>query len=157
MRFFLALISCLLAGVALAAEPNRDDLILKRLEELQQSLNRLQTLDARLKELEARVKSLEERPATPKPRPKIIEGSAPDSSSYGEVKFINTFSRPVNVYLNGIHYRLDAGETKQCSIPAGTFTYRIQESNQGTLTRSVKAEDTFTISISARNGGGLSP
>jgi hypothetical protein len=111
----------------------------------QKDVNELKT---RLGQLERDLELLKNRPPS-----QVSAGYAPSgqmAAATGRVRLVNTFFQPVAVVVNGREFIVAPNETRTAdSIPAGVFTYEVR-GVQPQLSRSLAANETFTISVYPR-------
>jgi hypothetical protein len=72
--------------------------------------------------------------------------AAAQKKKVAQVRLINSWNRPATVIIDGKTYRLEPGEEKYLTRPAGPFTYEIPAARQKAR-RKLEAGQKFTIRI----------
>lgn len=156
---FLALAFAAFAGPGIAAdvttETAKDD-IARQLKEMKASIDALtniQKAQTDIEELKRQVTQIRQdldelrRTMTTTRSAGYV---APQTTSTGRVRLVNTYMEPMTVVVNGKSYPIAPGEQRYTdALPAGTFSYEVL-GVQSLRDRMLAANETFTINIYPR-------
>jgi hypothetical protein len=156
------------AAAGQAAEPNRDDVIIRDLRELrsavealtkvvnefrsaslntdleiQRNKGEIAEIRRTITQLRQDLESLSQRQATER---RSAYQPTPQTPT-GRIRLVNTYMQSVTVALNGRAYTLLPGQTRAIeSMPVGPFTYEVL-GIVGATNRTLDANETFTITV----------
>jgi len=77
---------------------------------------------------------------------KLAEKPAPPMVENGQIELTNRWTQPVTVLIDGVPHRLEVGEKKLITKPAGPFRYELPATGQSSNGR-VEAGKTFGVQI----------
>jgi hypothetical protein len=75
------------------------------------------------------------------------------NGSLGQVEIVNAWAQPATVLIDGVAYRLNVGERKTISRPAGPFTYSLAEGDGSVAQGNIEAGKTMTIKVVSQQNG----
>ncbi|MBY0522370.1 MAG: hypothetical protein K2R98_03190 [Gemmataceae bacterium] len=74
----------------------------------------------------------------------------PPSGATGRVRLVNETPEAVDVVLNGVVYSVAPFVTRELTVPAGTFAYRVVSRQGADQPRALNANETFTVTVHPR-------
>ncbi len=104
---------------------------------------------ADIKSLRDRVAALEE--LMQKMTASTRVSASPPSPAVGRIRLLNLYNTQMTILLNGKSYRLAPNQTEELrDQPAGAFTYEVLSVNAQPVTRTLAANETYTIFVYPR-------
>jgi hypothetical protein len=111
---------------------------------LEQIQNDVSALKSQMEQIRRDLEAAKSRPATQPTQISSYQSAAP---AFGHVRLSNTYFDTVQIVVNGKRYDVAPTVTMLAdAVPAGNFTYEVM-GVQGPVTRTIAANETFTISV----------
>ena len=134
------------------------DGLFRRINALQDRLDKLNGLDEQMKGIREEITKLNgklDRSVVAGSSPLGGTGAAgvpqpmpgPAAANRSTVRLSNEYATEVSVILNGQSYRLAPGEVKGVGVPAGSYTYELLQAGGGPVTSKIADGESVTLRI----------
>ncbi len=110
-------------------------------------VKRLQKLDESIDTLSKKVAAVDGKLAENR-----VVGSSPlvksaDAAAHGIVRIVNEYPVEISIIVNGASHRLDPNSKKDIHVAPGSFKYQLLTSGGSETERSIKDNETVTLTI----------
>ena len=79
--------------------------------------------------------------------PATSTSQRPAGATTGRIRLVNDFSFTTEVVVNGAGYLIEPGMTRELTLPAGSFVYRVPSAGIVDQNRTLASGQTYTISV----------